>query len=124
MNLDGVCMVATATAELGVVDPDTRLTFYQSGSKVLGRYGGGRIARGCLVGTLSGKALVFRYVQIEASGEVHAGRSFCDLVYRSDGRLSLIEHFTWETRAGSGTNVFEQVLPGRRGESQLTSACT
>ena len=46
MNLDGVCMATTATAALGVVDPDTRPTFDQSGSRVLGRYGGGRVVRG------------------------------------------------------------------------------
>jgi len=111
MNLDGVCMATTATAALGVVDPDTRLTFYQLGSRVLGRYGGGRVVRGCLVGNLAATTLAFRYVQIEASGEVHAGRSHCDLEYRSDGRLRLLEHFTWETREGSGTNVFEQFTP-------------
>jgi hypothetical protein len=61
------------------------------------------------VGRLSGTTLEFRYVQREASGELHAGRSHADLVYRSDGRLTLLEHFTWETREGSGTNVFEQV---------------
>jgi hypothetical protein len=111
MNLDGVCMATTATAALGVVDPDTRLPFHQSSSRVLGRYGGGRVVRGRLVGILADGTLVFRYVQIEASGEVHAGRSHCDLEYRSDGGLRLLEHFTWETREGSGTNVFEQVTP-------------
>jgi hypothetical protein len=64
---------------------------------------------GCLVGTVNGSELRFRYVQIESAGNIHAGRSVCQIETLYDGRLRLREHFTWETRHGYGTNVLEQV---------------
>lgn len=27
----------------------------------------------------------------------------------ADGRIKLVEHFTWESREGSGTNLLEQI---------------
>ena len=77
---------------------------------MLGRYTGGAVDRGYLIGRLSGAELRFRYVQSEVSGEVHAGRSTCDVVLRGDGRLRIVEHFKWSTREGSGTNVFDELV--------------
>jgi hypothetical protein len=115
MNLDGMRMCVSATAEQGVVSAETRLYFWQKGSLVFGRYNGGTVVRGFLVGTLTEAGLVFRYAQREASGEIHGGRSVCELQRREDGRLRILEHFVWSTRLGSDTNVFEEVVdpPGR-----------
>jgi len=113
MNLDRVVMCVSSTAEQGVVGAGTRLRFTQKGSRVIGRYSGGAISRGCLVGTLSGSELVFRYAQVEASGEIHGGRSVCEVERRADRRLRIVEHFAWSTRPGSGTNVFEEIDPLR-----------
>jgi hypothetical protein len=109
MNLDGLTMYVSATADIGVVGADTLLRFTQKGDRVLARYNGGSIKRGCLVGEISGGSLGFRYTQIEASGEIHGGRSICDLVTLPDGRTRIVEHFTWRTREGSGDNVFDEV---------------
>ncbi|MGQ0834648.1 MAG: hypothetical protein ACT4O5_06935 [Gammaproteobacteria bacterium] len=46
---------------------------------------------------------------MESTGEIHGGRSVCDVTRRSDGRLRMVERFTWNTRDGGGTNAFEQV---------------
>jgi hypothetical protein len=108
MNLDGLCLFVSSTAEQGVVSSDTRLRLRQKGSRVLGRYSGGRVTRGCLVGTLSGRELVFRYLQREDSGELHGGSSACQVLRRSDGRIRIVEHFRWKTRDGAGTNVFDE----------------
>jgi hypothetical protein len=108
VHLHDVWMRVTSTARNGVVGGDTRLHFIQSGSRVRGRYQGGGVVRGYLSGNLSGSALTFRYVQREGSGEIHSGRSFCEVKRRPDGRLRLIEHFEWRSRAGSGTNVFDE----------------
>ena len=108
MSIDGLVMYVSATAERGVVDSDTRVHFRQKGSRVLGRYGGGAVVRGCLVGHLTGSRLVFRYAQVEASGAIHGGSSVCEVVSHVDGRTRILEHFTWRTRSGSGTNVFDE----------------
>jgi len=109
MNLDRLVMYVSATAEEGVVGSDTRLHFRQVGSRVFARYGGGAVARGFLVGRLTGSRLAFRYAQVEASGEIHGGRSLCEVERRPGGGTRIIEHFTWRTRSGSGINVFDEV---------------
>ena len=111
MNLDGKVMYVSATASQGVVGAETRLRFHQKGSRVLARYSGGAVSRGCLVGRLNGAKLVFRYAQVEASGDIHGGTSVCEVVRRTDGRTRIVEHFTWATRSGSGTNVFDEIEP-------------
>ena len=74
------------------------------------RYAGGRVKRGWLSGRLSGANLVFRYAQVEASGAVHGGDSKCVVERLSSGRIRIIERFTWTSRPGSGTNVFDEML--------------
>jgi hypothetical protein len=72
-------------------------------------YGGGEVQVGYLVGTVAPGRLIFRYDQVHRSGDVHGGHSWCDVSTLTDGRISLLEHFRWESREGSGTNVLEEV---------------
>ncbi|HEY4127140.1 MAG TPA: hypothetical protein VGN70_03755 [Gammaproteobacteria bacterium] len=109
MDLHGLTMYVSATADIGVVGADTLLHFTQKHDRVLARYSGGSIARGYLVGEMSENSLSFRYTQVEASGEIHGGSSICDLVTLPDGRTRIVEHFTWRTREGSGDNVFDEL---------------
>ena len=109
MNLDGLVMFVSSTAERGVVDSGTRLRFFQNGRRVRARYGGGRVLRGCLAGRISGSELRFRFLQVEAPGEIHGGASVCQVRRRANGRIRILENFTWRTRAGSGINVFDEV---------------
>ena len=109
INLDGAVMYVSSTDDRGVVDAKTHLYFTQKGSKVFPRYGGGLITRGCLVGTISGSELVFRYTQLEDSGQIHSGRSICEVQCSPTAGLRVIERFTWSTRKGSGTNIFDEI---------------
>ena len=109
INLDRRRFGVAETAAAGVVSAATRLELVQRGSRLLGRYAGGPIERGRLVGDVAGGVVRFRYAQREAGGEIHGGRSVCDLTRLEDGRLCLTEHFTWETRAGSGVNAFVEL---------------
>ena len=110
INLDGLWMYVSSTAAAGVVDSDTRLQFIQKGQCVAARYTGGSVKRGWLVGRLSGSELVFRYAQAEAAGEVHSGHSVCRVERLSTGRIRITERFTWTSRPGSGTNVFDEIM--------------
>jgi hypothetical protein len=110
MNLHGRRMYVSATAERGVVGSDTHLLFRQRGSRVFARYGGGAVTRGCLIGRLAGNRLTFRYLQRETSGELHGGRSVCDVLETAAGTIRIVEHFTWTTREGGGTNVFDELI--------------
>lgn len=109
INLDRVVMCVSSTDDRGVVDANTRLYFTQQGSRVFARYRGGSVTRGCLAGTISGSKLVFRYAQREKSGQIHAGRSICEVQYSTQAGLRVIEHFTWATRSGGGINIFDEV---------------
>ena len=107
-DLNGLTMFVSATANTGVVSRDTRLCFIQRGSRVAARYAGGRVVRGWLVGTWVGSRLHFRYLQCEEGSCIHGGVSVAAVEQQPDGRVRLIEHFTWTTRPGSGTNVFDE----------------
>jgi hypothetical protein len=109
INLDGAVMCVSSTDDRGVVDAKTRLHFAQKGSRVFARYDGGTVTRGCLVGTLSGQELIFRYTQLEGSGKIHGGRSICEVQRTAQTGVRVIEHFTWRTRSGSGTNIFDEI---------------
>ncbi len=109
MNLDGLTMQVSSTAANGVVGSGTLLHFTQKGSRVLARYSGGSIKRGCLVGEVSGTELTYRYTQVEGSGEIHGGSAVCDLLTLPDGRTRIVEHFTWRTREGFGDNIFDEI---------------
>ena len=109
VNLDGVRMFVSSTASNGVVDSRTEIVFSQRGPRVIGRYAGGRIQRGVLVGVISGEVLTFRYVQVEATREIHGGRSTGEITRTLEGRLRVVEQFEWTTRDGSGTNVFDEL---------------
>lgn len=108
-NLDGLTMYVSSTASNGVVDASTRLRFRQIGSRVIARYAGGNVTRGVLVGDFAGDKLNFRYAQREQDGNIHGGSSVCDVVTH-EGRTRIVERFTWSTREGSGTNVFDEVV--------------
>lgn len=101
-------MVVSSTADTGVVGAGTRLYFTQRGDRVAARYAGGSVMRGWLVGRYDGSTLRFRYAQREDGPDIHAGHSVCDVQRLPSGRVRVIEHFTWGTRAGSGVNVFDE----------------
>ena len=108
MNLNGKTFRVASTAAGGVVNSATRLYCAEFGPRVFGRYAGGTIVRGCLVGARTEATFSFRFVQREADGQIHAGHSVCEL-YTRDGLVAIAEHFTWDTRQGAGVNIFEEV---------------
>jgi hypothetical protein len=109
MNLNGLSFQVSATATTGVVSSDTRLALSQRGGRIFGRYQGGSIQRGYLVGSIVGHTIRFRYSQLETAGGIHGGSSTCLLEVLPGGRLRIREHFTWKTRDGAGVNIFDQV---------------
>ena len=39
------------------------------------------------------------------------GSSTCELLRDDQGRVNVVEHFQWESREGSGTNVIRELGP-------------
>lgn len=110
-QLDGVRMRAVKTGCGGVVNTDTILQFSQLGECICGRYEGGTILLGYLVGRMIAGQLEFRFSQLGHDGSLDAGYSRCDLEQLDDGRMRLIENFLWQSREGTGVNVFEEIPP-------------
>lgn len=110
ISLDGIQMRVVSTAEGGEVNTETLFSFAQDGSVVSARYAGGRVRLGYLVGTNSADGLSFRYAQVDRDNRLDGGYSVCELSRMADGRIRLLEHFRWESREGTGTNVFEEIV--------------
>jgi len=102
-------MHVVQTAPNGVVGRDTVFKFYQVGDVVTASYSGGRVRVGYLVGILKGDRLSFRYCQVSDEDHVDGGSSNARIESVDGGRLRLIESFKWESRDGSGENIFEEV---------------
>jgi len=109
VSLDGVKMVAVRTAPNGVVNQDTVFEFKQlAPDRFRAEYAGGRVVSGALIGRIEGERFHFRYVQLHDDGEIAGGQSTCDIERTDDGRVRLVEHFTWDS-GEPGVNVLEQI---------------
>lgn len=109
ISLDGIRMRVVSTAEGGEVNTETLFEFTQDGSVVSARYAGGKVRLGYLVGMMSSEGLRFRYAQIDNSGRLDGGYSTCEIGRTAEGRVQLAEHFKWDSREGSGTNIYEEI---------------
>lgn len=108
ITLDGLRMHVIRTAEAGVVNADTIFRFHQQANEVWADYAGGGIRRGSLVGTIKGASLTFRYCQLQSDGALDGGKSICE-VREHGGRVQIVERFQWESRPGSGENIFQEL---------------
>lgn len=109
ISLNNCRMHVAQTAAGGVVNAETFFVFSQDGEVVSAQYSGGGIRLGYLVGLLKGNQLKFRYTQLQTDGCLDGGSSNCEIERLADGRIRLLEHFQWESREGSGTNIFLEV---------------
>ncbi|MEZ5337451.1 MAG: hypothetical protein R3F46_04230 [bacterium] len=107
-QLDGIRMSPVSTDPKGVVNADTVFSFSQKEELVTAEYSGGSVQRGYLVGRCSGSRLEFSYCQMNDNGTVCGGRSHAEIGQLPDGRLRLVEHFTWQD-GSTGVNTFEQL---------------
>lgn len=110
-SLDGRLLRAVDDSAGGQVDDDTVFTFHEEDDLVWARYEGGSIRRGYLVGTRDGDRISFRYVHLDVDGDTAAGQSVDELELLADGRIRLHESWSWDSRAGAGTSILEEVSP-------------
>lgn len=92
-----------------MVSTSTILTLEENGRFVCGRYSGGTVVHGYLIGIRHAAELHFRYVQGDLSGSIDAGASRAQVEEDPQGRVRIVEHYEWATREGSGTNIFEEI---------------
>ena len=111
INLDKVVMKVIKTADNGVVNEKTFFHFSQNGNTVSAEYMGGKIKLGFLVGRfLSENQLSFSYCQMQLDGKLDNGISVCEVTSDQEGKITLLEHFEWQSRPGEfGTNIFQEI---------------
>jgi hypothetical protein len=113
ISLDGIQMHVVSTAQGGEVNNETLFDFTQDGPVISARYTGGKIKLGYLVGISTDEGFQFRYTQVDNDDRLDGGYSTCEISRMADGRIRLLEHFKWESREGTGTNVFEEIETNR-----------
>ncbi|GAA3306204.1 hypothetical protein [Streptomyces cinereospinus] len=108
-SLDGLVLAPVADQAPGQVGTRTRFTYHEQDDEIWAEYAGGDVVRGYLVGTREGDLLDFRYVQLRRDGTTSSGHCASAVVELPDGRLRLEESWEWESQAGGGTSVVEQI---------------
>jgi len=93
----------------GEASADTVFEYHEDGGVVWASYHGGPVRLGFLVGSRDGARLEFRYSQLNADGETSSGRCTTTILVLPDGRLRLSEAWAWESKAGAGRSVAEEV---------------
>ena len=48
-------------------------------------------------------------MQLQKNGTLDGGNSNCEAKILNEGRLQIVEHFKWESRACTGANIFEEI---------------
>lgn len=107
-SLDGR-VFAVADSGGGVATTDTTFHYAEDDGVVTASYDGGTIRRGFLVGTRHGDSLDFRYAQLHTDGSTATGHCVTELELLDDGRVRLNETWEWESRAGTGRSVAEEL---------------
>lgn len=108
ISLDGRTLKAAENTN-GEVSGDTLFEFEQDEEIITATYSGGEIQRGYLIGTLEKNRWEVRYVQINRTGETSTGHSIGELKLSEDGRVLVEDDWEWESRAGGGHSVLEEV---------------
>ncbi|MEU8183262.1 hypothetical protein AB0B85_06825 [Micromonospora sp. NPDC049044] len=110
ISLDGRRFRSVTDVVAGEVGTLTVFAYHERAGEVWAEYAGGSIRRGHLVGTRTGDRLDFRYVQLNTDGQTSSGHCVSEVSVLPDGRVRLHETWSWESRAGSGSSVVEEVL--------------
>ncbi|GHD97921.1 hypothetical protein [Streptomyces alanosinicus] len=113
-SLDGLTFAPVADQAPGQVGTRTRFAYHEDDGRIWAEYAGGDVVRGHLVGTREGDLLDFRYVQLRTDGTTACGHCVSTVVELPDGRIRLEETWEWESRAGAGRSVVEQVTEHAR----------
>ncbi len=104
-------MISSTASEVNADDP-TRFVYEEADGVIWGTYTGDTVVQGRFVGTRDDDRLVLMYVHALKAGPRAAGRSDSRIESLPDGRLRLVEHFTFDGDDTPQVSVCEE-LPTR-----------
>jgi hypothetical protein len=109
-GLDGRRFRDVTSEHSGDVSGETVFDYHEDNDGTIwAQYGGGKVRLGFLVGTRENEELDFRYAHVTTSGETATGHCTSRVEVLGDGRLRLHERWEWESKAGTGRSVVEEV---------------
>lgn len=91
------------------VTTETVFRFRQQGNIVHADYEGGLVRYGKLLGVLDGDKLNHRYIQVNLNGEFNSGHASDEVKLTPQGKIQLIDSWQWESQAGQGFCIMEEV---------------
>lgn len=109
LSLDGRTLAGVDNSDAGEVSGETRFHFRQDGERIYAEYSGGPIVEGHLLGTMDDGVWDTRYVQINNAGVTSSGHSIGTVLELPDGRVRVEDQWEWESKAGTGESVLEEV---------------
>ncbi len=111
IDYDGKFFRGRSNSPSGEVSATTVFEYHQTGNRLWGRYSGGEVVEGHLLGTVAGDgALEFCYHHLNAAGQIMAGRCSSTPVREPSGQLVLQENWQWFTGdASAGYSEVEEI---------------
>lgn len=111
MNYDGKKFQNLSTTDNGEVDGDTIFEYFQKGKRLTGKYSGGSIVYGQIVGLVDDQGnLHFRYQHLNNRDELQSGICDSKPEILPDGKIRL--HETWQWTCGQqtkGRSIVEEI---------------
>ena len=109
-NLDNKAFVTTGN-EQGLANPDTVFRYFQTGEIITGRYRGGHIKEGLIVGKQIGPDKIeLLYQCITNANELKCGQSKGIISEDEEGKLLLNFDWNWLNSEGSGQSFYKEVI--------------
>ncbi len=112
IDLNNRVFASIANTSNGEVSDDTIFHYFQQDNTIWGKYAGGEIERGTLIGKFIGDCnIYFSYQHINLLGEIRSGICTSRIETLDDGRLRMYESWQWFDKDRSeGTSVIEEVV--------------
>lgn len=101
-------MISSTASEVSADDP-TRFAYEETDGLIWGSYTGDTVTNGRFVGTRDGDRIEIMYVHALKAGGRASGRGDSRIEALPDGRLRLVEEFTFDGDDTPQTSVCEEV---------------
>lgn len=95
MNLNQKSFKALQNSKQGEASDETVFHYHQNQNLIWAEYGGGKIQKGFLVGTITENKLSFNYQHVNAQHKIKTGICNSVAYLHEDGRIILHEEWQW-----------------------------
>ncbi len=102
MNLTGTIFRAVSNSKHGSINTETEMYFTSDDGIVIGRYGGGSVITGHVIGKHEGDSEIeMLYHSATVGGDIQAGKAHGTFALDEEGRMHMYLDWQWLTGDGS-----------------------